>query len=195
MHSLFGTARDQTWDLSIPSRTFYHCSTATLADMLIILIRKSTAADISLVCYFLWASWQHFLEFWNVLIGFLSGLFSSVLNIVTTIIVSSVMGRDDSWPATVPSVVPTADCSHWSIHYIHKANQPNFCLNWQSANPENPKWRNRTSGREFDGRFWISPVSCSRFLVTICLSRLVSEIFACDRQTDRQTDGQRGPLL
>jgi len=28
MHSLFGTARDRTWDLSIPSRTFYHCSTA-----------------------------------------------------------------------------------------------------------------------------------------------------------------------
>jgi len=29
MHSLFGTARDRTWDLSIPSRTFYHYSTAT----------------------------------------------------------------------------------------------------------------------------------------------------------------------
>jgi len=29
MHSLFGIARDRTWDLSIPSRTFYHCSTAT----------------------------------------------------------------------------------------------------------------------------------------------------------------------
>jgi len=26
--------------------------------------------------------------------------------------VSSVMGRDDSWPAAVPSVVPTGDCSH-----------------------------------------------------------------------------------
>jgi len=33
-----------------------------------------------------------------------------------------------------------------------------------------------------------SPVSCSSFLVTICLSLLVSEIFACDRQTDKQTD-------
>jgi len=32
---------------------------------------------------------------------------------------SSVMWRDDSWPATVPSVVPTGDCSHWSVHYIH----------------------------------------------------------------------------
>jgi len=29
MHSLYGTARDRTWDFSIPSRTFYHCSTAT----------------------------------------------------------------------------------------------------------------------------------------------------------------------
>jgi len=29
MHSLFGTARDRTWDLSIPSRTFYHRSTNT----------------------------------------------------------------------------------------------------------------------------------------------------------------------
>jgi len=34
------------------------------------------------------------------------------------------MGRDDSWPATVPNVVPTGDCFHWSIHYIHKANRP-----------------------------------------------------------------------
>jgi len=31
-----------------------------------------------------------------------------------------------------------------------------------------------------------SPDSYSSFLVTICLSRLVSEIFACDRQTDGQ---------
>jgi len=29
MRSLFGIARNRTWDLSIPSRTFYHCSTAT----------------------------------------------------------------------------------------------------------------------------------------------------------------------
>jgi len=44
-----------------------------------------------------------------------------------------------------------------------------------------------------------SPVSCSSFLVTIRLSRLVSEIFACDTlmdgQTDGRTDRQRGPLL
>jgi len=29
MHSLFGTTLDRTWDISIPSRTFYHCSTAS----------------------------------------------------------------------------------------------------------------------------------------------------------------------
>jgi len=33
-----------------------------------------------------------------------------------------------------------------------------------------------------------SPSSYSRFIVTICLSSLVSEIFACE--TDRQTDGR-----
>jgi len=33
--------------------------------------------------------------------------------------VPSVMERDDSWLATVPSVVPTYDCSHRSVHYIH----------------------------------------------------------------------------
>jgi len=32
-----------------------------------------------------------------------------------------------------------------------------------------------------------SQVSYLSFQVTICLSRLVSEIFACDRQTDRWT--------
>jgi len=57
------------------------------------------------------------------------------------------------------------------------------------------KWRNRTSDRESDGRFWIekpSSVSYSSFLVglTIGLSRLVSETFACDRETDRRTDGR-----
>jgi len=35
-----------------------------------------------------------------------------------------------------------------------------------------------------------SPVSYSSFLVTIRLSRSVPEIFACDTQTDRQTDGR-----
>jgi len=34
-----------------------------------------------------------------------------------------------------------------------------------------------------------TPISYSSFLVIIGLSRLVLEIFACDRQTDRQTDG------
>jgi len=34
------------------------------------------------------------------------------------------MGRGDSLPATVPSVVPTGDCFHRASHYIHKANRP-----------------------------------------------------------------------
>jgi len=33
-----------------------------------------------------------------------------------------------------------------------------------------------------------SPVFYSSFLVTMCLSRLILEIFACDGQTGRQTD-------
>jgi len=33
----------------------------------------------------------------------------------------------------------------------------------------------------------------SSFLVTIGLSLLVLDIFACDRQTDGRTNGQRGP--
>jgi len=41
-----------------------------------------------------------------------------------------------------------------------------------------------------------TPVSYSSLIVNIALSRLVLEIFACDRhrQTDRPTDGQRGQL-
>jgi len=35
-----------------------------------------------------------------------------------------------------------------------------------------------------------SPDSYSSFLVTMRLSRTVSETFACDGQTDRQTDGR-----
>jgi len=41
------------------------------------------------------------------------------LNLYTYIIyfnkLSSIMGCGDSWPTIVPSVVPTGDCSHWSI--------------------------------------------------------------------------------
>jgi len=107
--------------------------------------------------------------------------------------VSPVMRRDDSWPATVPRVMPTGDCSLWSIHYtmqLHSLAEPAvFCLNGRSANPETPKMAkpvlpivNLMAGSESG-----SPVSYSSFLVTICLARLVLEIFACERQTDGQT--------
>jgi len=63
-------------------------------------------------------------------------------------------------------------------------------LNRQSADPETPKWRNRVLpiANLMANSESISPVSYSSFLVTICLSRLVSEIFAYDRQTGRQRD-------
>jgi len=82
------------------------------------------------------------------------------------------MGRDDSWPAMVPSVVPTGDCFHWSIHYIHKANRPiSIRMGEVPTRKETPEWQNHTSDRESDGRSWTVK---SGFLVTICLSRLVS---------------------
>jgi len=106
------------------------------------------------------------------------------------------MGRDDSWSATVPSVVPSGDCSHYyyyyaafnapcvghkadesqarghvdlrvavsvikRIHYIHKANR--LISVWMSEVPtrKHSKWRNRTSDRESDGRFWRFPIRVS----------------------------------
>jgi len=80
---------------------------------------------------------------------------SSISGIHTCNKVSSVMRRDDSWPATVPSVMPTGDCSHWSIHYIHKANR--LISVWMGKVPtrKHPGWRNRIEDRESDGRFWI----------------------------------------
>jgi len=65
------------------------------------------------------------------------------------------MGRDDSWHAMEPSVVPTGDCSHWSIHYIHQPNRPISDWNGEMPTRKHQKPRNRTSDRESDGRFWI----------------------------------------
>jgi len=48
------------------------------------------------------------------------------------------MGRDDSWPAMVPSVMP----SLW-YSLLEKAAR------------KHPKWQNCTSNRESDGRFCI----------------------------------------
>jgi len=94
----------------------------------------------------------------------------------------------DSLPATVPSVVPTGDCSHWSIHYIHKANRP--ISGWMdkvsTQNTQNGKTVLPIANLMADSESE-SPSFYSSFLVTIHLSRSVSEIFACDRQTDGQT--------
>jgi len=40
-----------------------------------------------------------------------------------------------------------------------------------------------------------SPLSYSSFRATIGHSRLVSEIFACDRQTDKRTDGRTTRII
>jgi len=71
-----------------------------------------------------------------------------------------------------------------------------------STSPTGPflsEWANCQPGNTQNGRTVLlianlmadsesgSPNSYSSFLVTICLSRLVLEIFTCDRQTDRET--------
>jgi len=103
-----------------------------------------------------------------------------------------VMGRDDSWPATAPSVVPTGDCSTDLFATFTRPTSP-FLSEWAKFRPGNTQ-NGRTvfpiANLMADSESG-SPVSYSSFLVTICLSRLVSEIFACDRLTD----GQLGPLL
>jgi len=54
---------------------------------------------------------------------------------------------------------------------------------------KHPKWLNRTSDRESDADSESgSPVSYSSFRLTIGLSRLVSEMFARETQTDGQPD-------
>jgi len=94
--------------------------------------------------------------------------------------VSSIMGCDDSWPATMPSVVPTGDCSHWSTHYIHKANRPHFYLNGQSAKLETPKM----AKPYFQSWIWWQILKWEAYLHFIVTIRLVWEIFVCDRQAD-----------
>jgi len=89
------------------------------------------------------------------------------------------MGRDDNWPATVPSVVVWlfsfcfSEAVHTTMHTMCTTKQavPVECLNWWlfplihslgqlpisvwMGTLEYPKWRNRTFDRESDGRFWI----------------------------------------
>jgi len=71
-----------------------------------------------------------------------------------------------------------------SLTKVHR-----FCHSRQSADPETPKMADRTSDRKSDADSESgSPISYSSFRLTIRLSRLVSEMFACDTQTDGQPD-------
>jgi len=90
------------------------------------------------------------------------------------------MGRDDSWPASVHSLVPSL------LNSLS-----------EKATGKHPEWWNCTSDHESDGRFWLGkPGFLFEFRVTIRLSCLVLEIFACDRQqSDGQLGRQRRPLL
>jgi len=67
-----------------------------------------------------------------------------------------------------------------SLTKVHR-----FCHSRQSADPETPKMADRTSNRESDAD---SESGSLRFRLTIRLSRLVSEMFACDTRTDGQLD-------
>jgi len=92
------------------------------------------------------------------------------------------MGRDDSWLATVPSVVtvPTDPFTTFTM-----PTGP-FLFEWakcQTANTQNGGTALPIANLVADSESG-SPSSYSRFIVTIGLPRLVSEIFACDRQTD-----------
>jgi len=98
---------------------------------------------------------------------------------------------------TTKQTVPVEYLDWRLFPLIHSLGQlPHFSLNGRSANPETPKkWRNRTSDRESDGRFWIGE---SSFLFEFSSSHTsISLSFGDIRvsQTDRQTDRQRWPLL
>jgi len=106
---------------------------------------------------------------------------ATTASVTTNNKVSSVVGRDDSWPATVPSVVPTGDCSHTFTsptgQFLSELAQ---C---QLGNTQNGGTVLPIANLMADSESG-SPSSYSRFIVTISLSRLVSEIFTRDRQTD-----------
>jgi len=88
--------------------------------------------------------------------------------------VSSAMGRDDSWPAAAPSVVP-------SSRTVYRRKRSGNAQNGGTVLPIANTMADSESG---------SPDSYSSFLVTIRLSRLVSEIFTCDKHTDGRTNGR-----
>jgi len=81
------------------------------------------------------------------------------------------MGRDDSWPATVPSVVLSLRCS-----LLEKASR------------KYPEWRNRTSNCESDGRFWIGKPRFQFEFPSNHMSISLSFGDICAWQRDRETD-------
>jgi len=105
--------------------------------------------------------------------------------------VSSIMGRDDSWPTTVLIVGPSGDCSPWSIH---QPSRPISVWMGEVSTRKHPEWQNRTSDRESDGRFWIGkPGFLFEFpsnQMSISLSFGNIRSFGDIRlwQTDRRTD-------
>jgi len=97
------------------------------------------------------------------------------------------MGGDDSWSATVPCVVVTGDCSHWSIHYLHQVNRPISV--WMCEVPC-PAGNTQNGGTILpitkpDGRCWIGK---AKFLFTFHSNHTsISLSFRYSRVTDRQT--------
>jgi len=100
---------------------------------------------------------------------------------------------DDSWPPLCPVWCRLVTASTNPVTTFTRPTGP-FLSEWAKCQPGNTQnggtvlpivnlMADSESG---------SPAFYSSFLVdlTICLSRLVSEIFACGRQTDRQTDGR-----
>jgi len=84
---------------------------------------------------------------------------------------SSVMGHDDSWPATVPSAMP-------SLRYSLSEKASRKRSNGGTVLPITYLMEGSKSGNR---------VSYLSFLVTIHLSCLDLEICTCDRQTNERT--------
>jgi len=151
--------------------------------------RQLTSVAVSLISSSICRIWAKQMRKWRVKpLAWRNGQSTNLFSIWTEMAiykVLSAMGRDDSWLTTVPSVVLTGVCCHWSIYYIHSANRQ-LRSEWAKCQP-----RNTQNGRtilpivnlmaDSESR---SPVSYSSFLVTICLSCLVSEIFTSDRRMD-----------
>jgi len=104
--------------------------------------------------------------------------------------VSSVMGRDDSWPATVPSVVPTGVTVPTDLFITFTRPTGPFLSEWAKCQPRNTQngltvlpIANLMAESESG-----SPVSYSSFLVNMFMSLSFADI--CVWQTDRRTDGR-----